>query len=174
MNPGCVLFDWGDTLMVDLPGYTGTMASWPRGELVAHARETLEQLRDLGWRIALATNAADSDEPDIRAALTRVGIDALIDRVYCSRSVGHSKPSPAFFAFIVEDSGFSAADLVMVGDSFPVDVEGANRAGIRGVLLRPGATAGAGRANWRAIGDLAELPGLLAGWDETDLTSAST
>jgi len=70
---GCVLFDWGNTLMVDLPGCFGPMASWPRVEAVAHAQETLGQLRAAGWHIALATNAADSDEDQIRIALARAG-----------------------------------------------------------------------------------------------------
>jgi len=32
----CVLFDWGDTLMVDYPEYDGPMVEWP--EIVVGAR----------------------------------------------------------------------------------------------------------------------------------------
>lgn len=155
---GHVLFDWGGTLMIDFPEYSGPMASWPRVEAVAHAQETLERLRAMGWHIALATNAGDSDEPEIRAALARVGLDQLIDRVYCSRSVGHSKPSPEFFAFILRDLGLDAGDLVMVGDSYANDIEGANRAGIRGLWLRPGGAGEAVGEKWRVIESLAQVP----------------
>jgi putative hydrolase of the HAD superfamily len=157
-DSGWVLFDWGGTLMIDFPEYSGPMASWPRVEAVAHARETLERLRGMGWRTALATNADDSDEPEIRAALARVGLDESIDRVYCSRSIGHAKPSPEFFAFIIRDLGLEAADLVMVGDSFVSDVEGANRAGIRALWLHPGEADTAAGERWRAIESLAQIP----------------
>jgi HAD superfamily hydrolase (TIGR01662 family) len=159
--PGCVLLDWGDTLMVDFPDFTGPMATWPRVEAVAHAREALEELAARGWQLALATNAADSVETDIRAALGRVSLDSLIDRVYCSRAVGHRKPSPEFFGFIGRDLGLPASRLVMVGDNYEVDVLGANSAGIRAVWLHSGNGPKLdGDMRW-VIGDMDELPELL-------------
>ena len=158
---GCVLFDWGDTLMIDYPEYSGPMRSWPHVQAVAHARETLGALRAAGWCTALATNAADSEESDIRAALARVGLDGLIDHAYCSRRVGHSKPSAEFFEFIMRDLGVDAPGLVMVGDSLINDVEGANRSGIHAIWLRPGsAPSRSSELSW-AIGDLSHLPGVL-------------
>ena len=136
-GPGFVLFDWGNTLMVDFPEYEGPMSSWPRVEAVTHARETLEQVRALGWGTALATNAGDSLEADIRAALARVELDPLIDRVFCSREVGHNKPSPEFFTFIKKALALPDKDLVMVGDDFQKDIEGATKCGIRAVWFRP-------------------------------------
>lgn len=161
MKPGCVLLDWGDTLMVDFPDFTGPMATWPRVEAVAHARQSLEELRAGGWFLVLATNAADSDEASIRAALDRVSLGSLIDRVFCSQCVGHSKPSPEFFGFIGRDLGLPPSRLVMVGDNYEVDVLGANAAGIRAVWLRSGgAVALDGDMRW-VIDDLSELPDLL-------------
>lgn len=164
MRPGCVLLDWGDTLMVDFPQYAGPMMQWPQVEAVPHAREVLERLRVNGWLSALATNAADSDEADIRFALARVDLDRLLDRVYCSRGVGHAKPSHEFFAFIAKDLGLSAAELVMVGDSYEKDVLGANAAGIRGVWLSADGQLTADSEIQRVIGDLNDLPGLLDSW----------
>lgn len=157
-DSGWVLFDWGGTLMIDFPEHPGPMASWPRVEAVAHARETLERLRAMGWHTALATNADDSDETQIRAALARVGLDESIDRIYCSGAIGHAKPSPEFFAYIMRDLGLGAGDLVMVGDSFANDVEGANRAGIRALWLHPGGTDAAAGEQWRAVVSLAQIP----------------
>lgn len=164
VKPEWVLFDWGDTLMVDLPEYSGPMATWPRVEMVANARDTLECLRVRGWQLALATNADDSQETDIRAALARVGLNEFIDRVYCSRTVGHKKPSLEFFEHIERDLGRSAADVVMVGDNYGVDIVGANAAGIRAVwLCRASCSVPAGVMH-RVIADLSELPDLLAAW----------
>lgn len=167
MSVGAILFDWGDTLMVDFPQYSGPMAEWPRVEAVPHAAEVLATLRRAGWVIALATNAADSGEDEIRTALARAGLDTLIDHVYCSREVGHSKPSAEFFAHIGRDLGLAAHELVMVGDSYPTDIAGALAANISGVLFRPGASSERGSGDperWRIVGDLAELPDLLAEW----------
>ncbi|MDF1543365.1 MAG: hypothetical protein P1P71_09650 [Anaerosomatales bacterium] len=33
---GCVLFDWGDMLMIDYPEYSGPMRTWPHVEAEAH------------------------------------------------------------------------------------------------------------------------------------------
>jgi len=165
MKPGWVLIDWGDTLMVDFEQYTGPMATWPHVEPMPHARETLEELHRRGWHVALATNAGDSDEEQIRAALGMVDLDDLVDRVYCSFAVGHMKPTAEYFAFIESDLGETASDLVMVGDNPGVDVIGANRGGIRAVWLRRVELSIPADDMRRTIDDLRELPDLLDEWD---------
>ena len=172
----CVLFDWGDTLMRDFPDFTGPMATWPRVEVCAHAVEALSVLRSMGWLLALATNAADSAESDVWAALRRGGLDGLLDRVYCSRNVGCRKPSRTFFDFIVRDLDLPRSEIVMVGDDFAVDVLGANAADIRAVWVAGELVAERTRDMQRTIRDLRELPGVLERWASTgtDRTSAST
>ena len=81
---GCILFDWGDTLMRDFREFSGPMASWPEVRALPGAGEVLSALRP-HWRLALATNAADSSEAEIRDALERVDLSPLIDKVYCFR-----------------------------------------------------------------------------------------
>lgn len=164
MKPEWVLFDWGDTLMVDFEQYSGPMADWPRVELVPYAHETLEALRLRGWKIALATNAGDSDETQIRSALARVGLDDLVDRVYCSFGVGHNKPTPEYFAFIVNDLGVDAGSLVMIGDNLGADVIGPNRLGIRAVWFSPDGRIAPEHEMRRTIGGLNQLPALLDTW----------
>ncbi len=164
VRDGCVLFDWGDTLMRDIPEFSGPMATWPRVEVCAHAAEALDALGSMGWLLALATNAADSAEKDVWAALRRGRLDGLLDRVYCFRSVGFRKPSKEFFEFIVRDLALPRSQIVMVGDNFEVDVAGANDADIRAVWL-----AGAHEPHrtgdmHRTIADLGDLPLLLQNW----------
>lgn len=48
------------------------------------------------------------------------------------------KPNPAFYATAVEALGLSPGEVVMVGDDVRGDVEGAQRAGLTGVLVRTG------------------------------------
>jgi HAD superfamily hydrolase (TIGR01458 family) len=48
------------------------------------------------------------------------------------------KPDPAFYASAVDGLGLEAGQAVMVGDDIRTDVEGAQRAGLTGVLVRTG------------------------------------
>ena len=48
------------------------------------------------------------------------------------------KPDPAFYASAVEALGLEPSQVVMVGDDVRADVEGAQRAGLTGVLVRTG------------------------------------
>ena len=128
----CILLDWGDTLMRDFPEFSGPMATWPHVEAVPNVKEVLIELRPQ-WTLALATNSIDSDETTIWEALDRVGLRSLLDKVYCFQSIGHSKPSPEFFDYIVGDLGLDRRCIVMVGDGFEKDVLGANQSGIRGI-----------------------------------------
>jgi HAD superfamily hydrolase (TIGR01458 family) len=48
------------------------------------------------------------------------------------------KPDPAFYATAVDALGLEAGQVVMVGDDIRNDVEGAQRAGLTGVLVRTG------------------------------------
>jgi putative hydrolase of the HAD superfamily len=169
-----VLFDWGDTLMRDFPEFAGPMATWPRVEVCAHAVNALTALRSMGWLLGVATNAADSAENDVWAALRRGSLDALLDRVYCFRNVGFRKPSRGFYEFIVQDLGLPRSRIVMVGDNFDVDVAGANAAGIRAVWLAGEREAHPAGGMHRTIADLGDLPLALQDWMGigTDRTSA--
>jgi HAD superfamily hydrolase (TIGR01458 family) len=53
-----------------------------------------------------------------------------------ARIVG--KPSPDFFRLAVDDLGVAPAQVAMIGDDIEVDVGGAQRAGLKGVLVRTG------------------------------------
>jgi putative hydrolase of the HAD superfamily len=134
MRYAFILFDWGDTIMRDFPQYTTPMAAWPRVEAVEGAEEVLRRLQPVVTLI-LATNAALSDEADIRRALDRVHLGVYFQKIYCLKNTGYQKPSPEFYTAILHDLGANPADALMVGDSFENDVLGANRVGIRAVWL---------------------------------------
>jgi len=152
--------------MRDLPGYDGPMATWPRVEAMPHAAETLATLQS-GWLIALATNAAASDETQIRAALARVGLAHYFDAIYCFRAIGYKKPSAEFFAYILNDLGIPATSAIMIGDDFETDVVGANRCGIRAVWLNTVSNEARRGEMFETIHDLSELPQALAGFLHT-------
>ena len=131
-----VLFDWGDTVMRNFPTFEGPMHEWPRVEAIAGVRGALDRLRPR-FRLALATNAEDSDEAAIRKALNRCGLDELFDHVFCLREVGHRKPQPRFYRTVLDDLRLDASNVFMVGDSFDADVIAANDVGIAAVWFNP-------------------------------------
>ena len=147
--------------MRDFPQFDGPMFTWPRVEAIPHVEEVLAALRP-SWVLALATNAEASDEADIRKALARVGLHDLIEKVYCYRRIGYKKPSPEFFAYILNDLGMGPERVVMVGDDFEMDVLGANRCGISAIWFNERAPQERrSRKMYRTIHDFRALPGEL-------------
>jgi HAD superfamily hydrolase (TIGR01509 family) len=130
----CVLFDWGDTVMRDMPSYDGPMYKWPQVEAVPGALEAIHRIKTERV-LAIATNALESTEAEIRMALARVKLADLFDKIYCYRNVGALKPTPFFFDFILNDLRMAAEDTIMVGDDFQRDIMGAARCGIFGFWL---------------------------------------
>lgn len=155
-----ILLDWGNTLMRDIPGFTGPMRLWPRVAPIPHTLEVLSLLRD-EWTLALATNAVDSEESDIWAALGRVGLDRLLDKVYCFRRIGHKKPSSEFFAYVLNDLQALPSQVVMVGDDFEIDVLGANRSGLCAIWFNEGGSELRTGLMYRTISDFGQLPEVL-------------
>lgn len=163
-----VLFDWGDTLMVDDAVQEGPMASWPEVAAVPGARDMLRRLRP-HYRLLVATNADLSSGPDVRAALARVGLDGYIDAVVSSRDVGAAKPDAAFFEAALRQAGVNGkavapAHAVMVGDRTDNDVGGARGAGLRAVWYNPsrGPLPDGAPAADAEVAQLSELPAVLA------------
>ena len=157
----CVLFDWGDTLMRDFPEFSGPMATWHYVEALPNVKEVLSELRPQ-WTLALATNTVNSDETAIWEALDRVGLRSLLDKVYCFQTIGHSKPAPDFFDYIVKNLGLDRHRLVMVGDGFEKDVLGANQSGIRGIWFNESSTEVKIGKMHSTISDFRSLPDALA------------
>ena len=126
------LFDWGNTLMTDIPGNTGPMCDWPEIQVEPNARETLRLVsRDVHCH--LATNADDSNEKEVRNALMRAGLSEWIRHIFCSREIGHEKPSSHFFDFVVTTLNVPRCDLFMVGDDLERDVMGALASGLNAI-----------------------------------------
>ena len=164
---GCILFDWGDTLMRDFKEFNGPMKDWPRVETVPGAAETLAALHP-DWILAIATNADASGDADILAALQRVNLDRWLDKVYCFKKVGHKKPSFEFYQYILDDLKLTPRSLCMVGDNFEADVLGANACGIRAIWFNEHSLEERDDDPYRTIHALAALPDALKVFFVTD------
>jgi putative hydrolase of the HAD superfamily len=126
-----VLFDWGNTVMRNLP-YAGPMADWPRVEMMPGVAEALSALAP-HYRLVLATNAMESGPALVWAALQRVGLENSFDDIFTARQLGATKPDPAFFAAVLAELGCAPGEVAMVGDDYVTDVGGAKEVGLRAV-----------------------------------------
>ncbi len=111
---------------------------------------TLRDLRGHGLRLVVASNWDCSLGDVLRTA----GLRDLVDAVVTSAEAGAAKPDPRLFHAGLELAGCSSADAVYVGDSPENDVAGAERAGIRALLIERD-------LRDAPIASLADLPPLL-------------
>ena len=91
-------------------------------DLLAHLRQSVG--------IAVVTNNLLAEQQD---KLRVCGLTTYVDALVASEDVGVSKPDPEIFRFALHRLGVSAAEAVMVGDSWPNDIAGARAAGIGAV-----------------------------------------
>jgi putative hydrolase of the HAD superfamily len=159
------LFDWGDTLMVDIPHYTGPMKSWPKVVAVEGARKTLEFLSSVS-KCHLVTNAKDSSEDDIWEALARVNLDTYLSSVFYFRNIGFEKPSSEFFSRIISSLSIDPGEIAMIGDSFEEDILGAVNTGIFGYWYNPVSTEIKEDKMYSTIHSLVELIDIASGSTE--------
>lgn len=130
------LFDWGDTLMVDIPNQTGPMCDWPEVKVVVGALDCLKRLSQ-NAQCHLATNAEDSTEAQIRQALLRVGLSEFITHIYCRENLGIGKTDNSYYPKIVQQLNVQPSQVSMLGDSLERDVLAPLAAGLKAVWFNP-------------------------------------
>ena len=97
--------------------------------------ETLALLRDR-YTLGVITNGPTAIQ---RRKYDALGFDGHIrpDLFLPSEAVGYHKPDPRIFHHALEIAGVSPDEAIMVGDWLPVDVTGAQDAGMRGIWFNP-------------------------------------
>lgn len=111
--------------------------------------ESLSALKDAGYRLAIASNfdrrlhAICDAHPELREIELRV----------ISSEVGYRKPSRHFYRGLVQAAACQPEQVLMVGDDYDNDIEGAQQAGLQTVYLQ--------RCPSDAAGDIANLHELL-------------
>lgn len=125
--------------------------------LFPHTHETLDYLKKEGYNMHIITNGFKEVQ---YIKLNKSGLDHYFDVIVCSEDVGQNKPSPAIFKHSLNSANAKAADSVMIGDDYEVDVVGAQNFGMYGILFDPENTFSHYQDQHR-IQSLNELPGLL-------------
>jgi len=91
----------------------------------------LTALRDRGFRLGVISNA----DGRIASILRQCEIEQFFDVVIDSHLVGVEKPDPRIFQLALEQVQAQPEQAIFVGDIYGIDVVGAERAGIRPLLL---------------------------------------
>jgi putative hydrolase of the HAD superfamily len=147
-----VVWDWGDTLMRDIPGNSGPMVSWPHVEAMPGAAQALGALSRLPVR-CVATNATDSDGLRVAEALERVGLRRHLTHFFTSGELGVSKPDPAFFGCVAREVGISPRHLLSVGNDLRKDIVPAKAVGMVTVWVSAVGDAGPGQPGGEGVGE---------------------
>jgi FMN phosphatase YigB (HAD superfamily) len=98
--------------------------------LVVGVIETLEAVRQAGWRTGLISNTGATSGPAMRPVLTGYGVMPLLDVAVFSDEAGESKPVPGIFRRTLAGLGVEPEEALFVGDTPELDVVGPQRVGM--------------------------------------------
>jgi putative hydrolase of the HAD superfamily len=101
-----------------------------RYQLFPDTIEALVQLGGAGWELVVLSNHV----PELPVILEGVGLAGLINEVFSSATIGFEKPHPE--AYRIAAGRTSPTECFMIGDNPEADVFGAERAGLRAILVR--------------------------------------
>ena len=124
-----IIFDWGDTVMRDLPEYPGPMTYWPQVESIAGISNALQQLQN-DFICCLASSAVDSDADLMDLALARVNLRQYFQYLFTSRELGFKKPDPEFYREILRRINLQPEQCIAVGNNYEKDIVPAKSVGI--------------------------------------------
>ena len=129
-----LLFDWGDTLMLDDPQYTGAMCDWPEVAAMPGVAALLPRLAEK-YQCAALSNAVESDAALMRKAFERVGLADCLTRFLTSKELHARKPDAAFFTQALQMLGAKTENAVMIGNDYAKDIAPAKAIGLGTILI---------------------------------------
>lgn len=137
--------------------------------LLPGATELLQRMRALGLRAGIVSNA--SSHYFVVECCRRLGLAGFLDPIVSSAQVGWVKPDPRAFEPVLSAWSLPPSQVVMVGDTPSADIAGANRMGMRSILIAPGTASGppgdTGPVPDAVAASLAEVRRLLEQWTVT-------
>lgn len=107
-------------------------------KLYPGVKDTLEELKKLGFRLAIIT---DADRYHASSRLARVDLLDSFELLVSADMTGTKKPDPAHFLFALDALGLKPEEGLVVGDSIKRDIAPARRLGLK--------TAYASYGDWR-------------------------
>jgi HAD superfamily hydrolase (TIGR01662 family) len=104
--------------------------------LFKDVRETLEQLNEKSYKLAIISNGSKLKQEQ---QLKLLRLQSLIpdQHLFSSQQGGIRKPNPKIFRHALQTLRIPAAQAIMVGDSWNNDIVGAVSSGIDAIWIRP-------------------------------------
>jgi putative hydrolase of the HAD superfamily len=145
-----------DDYFAELFAYFAQPDAWA---LYPEVAETLPVLERRGLVLSVISNF----DSRLIGILQGLGAAHWFEHIFVSSRVGYAKPDRQIFQTALERHSLEAGDALHVGDSEEKDLLGANRAGLKGVLVERN---GAGNSNLSPrITSLRSIPSLLDEFD---------
>ena len=94
----------------------------------------LDDLKGRGLILGLISNV----EQDMTDTFKKLKLPSWLEIIVTSQDAGSNKPHPEIFQAALRQAGVQPSEAIYVGDQYQVDVIGANRVGMKGVLLDRG------------------------------------
>jgi putative hydrolase of the HAD superfamily len=91
----------------------------------------LTDLRERGLVLGLISNV----DRDIAPLYQGLGLSAWLKVMVTSQEVGFNKPQPEIFLAALKQAGVKPSEGIYVGDQYQIDVVGASKVGMLGILL---------------------------------------
>jgi putative hydrolase of the HAD superfamily len=95
---------------------------------------TLNDLKSRGLILGLISNV----DRDLTATINELGLPSWLDILVTSLDAGFSKPQSEIFEEAMRRAGVQPSQAMYVGDQYQVDCVGADRAGMKAILLDRG------------------------------------
>ncbi len=99
------------------------------------AYQTLDWLRDHGYRIGCVTNRVFGG-PRFVEELQELGLDKYFESTAVSCDMGYMKPHPKIFEYALNEMKVAPEETAMVGDSLRADVEASQALGMTAIWRR--------------------------------------
>jgi putative hydrolase of the HAD superfamily len=93
--------------------------------------ETLDVLKERGYRMSVISNAHGKVANDLRDA----GMAKYFEKIFDSFWIGTEKPDPGIFNYAMQQVKVTPEESLFIGDVFAIDIVGARKAGMEAFLL---------------------------------------
>jgi putative hydrolase of the HAD superfamily len=103
-------------------------------KLFPNTKETLEELKSIGFQIHIITNGFSEVQ---YLKLENCGLIQFFDVIVCSEIIGKNKPDPLIFAHALSQAKANSSNSLMIGDDYHADINGAIQAGMHALLFDP-------------------------------------
>jgi len=121
-------FENFEAYFAELFDYFASHQAWV---LFPEALDTLLELKRRGLILDVISNF----DSRLIGILGGLGVRPFFDQVFLSSRVGYAKPDAEIFHAALREHGLKPAEALHVGDNEVCDLQGADQAGLRGVLI---------------------------------------